>query len=174
MTHALNIEPTITGKSVMQRLLAGIKNNAAFSQFCFTQFGKYPAQFLGFDAQNPPKEDKIPWIGVVLSGVQIADGYDAFLYQVAVGGAIFGETSVVQDTISKVYEYDATDLSDEFSRLFYSAALSAMMASPDNLETEILDASGVQINTNLPFISINFDLTISVPLKIEEEQEQST
>lgn len=60
MTYCLNIEPEITGKSVMQRLLAGIKNDAAFSQFCYNQFTKYPAQFLGFDAQNPPKQERHP------------------------------------------------------------------------------------------------------------------
>ena len=168
MTYCLNIEPEITGKSVMQRLLAGIKNDAAFSQFCYNQFTKYPAQFLGFDAQNPPKEDKIPWIGAVLTGLQISEGYDAFEYSIAVGGAIYGETKVTQDPISKVYEYDATAISDEFSRLFYSAALSALMTTPDNLETEVLSSSGVSINTNLPFIMTNFDMTISVPLKIEE------
>ena len=163
--YNIEIEPLITGRDVMRRLLSGIKNDAAFSQFCVDNFGKYPAQFLGFDPQNPPKDDKVPWIGTVLSSVGVADGYDAFLYNVSIGGALTGATKVTQDPISKVYEYDATDLSDEFARLFYAAALSAVVASPDNLETDIYNASDVQISINLPHIAVGFSMTISVPLK---------
>ena len=82
-TYNLNIAPKITGKDVMRRLLAGIKSDAAFSQFCFDTFDKYPTQFLGFDPQNPPKDDKLPWIGTVLTGCQVADGFNAYLYNIS-------------------------------------------------------------------------------------------
>ena len=132
----LNIRPNKSGLEAMTQLMNGVYNSASLMDYCVDQFGKHASLYVGFDPNNPPKDDKIPWIGCTMGSMGLADGYTHFEYSISIGAALSASTSTTTDATNGIISYDSVDIADEFARLLIEAVNNAMIQTNQRESSE--------------------------------------
>ena len=161
----MSIKPNKSGLEVMNQLMYGLYASASLMDFCKDVLGADATLYIGFDPSNPPKDNKVPWIGCTMDSLGVSDGYTHFEYSISVGAALSASTSTETDNTTGIISYDSVDIADEFCRLLIEATNNAMMRTDEQNNLELLTISQAQISTNLPHVRVYFDMTIGVDLE---------
>jgi hypothetical protein len=91
---------TVNAHEIAQKMVAALRADTTFTNFCNSALGTVPAFFIGFDADNPPVGVKLPFVAIVPVSEQDNDNY--LEHQLNIGAAISDGTITTNSSTNTV------------------------------------------------------------------------